>query len=60
MPKYTITKVFVVEAVSKEEAVAKATADPGELLEYVRVLEQPQPSVEAGWRKGLVKQLTGK
>ena len=52
MPNYTIRKVFVVEAASKEEAVAKATADPGELLEYVRVSEQPsQNSMRGGERR---------
>lgn len=64
MPKYTITKVFVVEADSKAEAKAKVTADPEELLEFLRVAEQPQPKVEpkpeSGWTKTLVTQLTGK
>lgn len=64
MSKYTITKVFVVEAESKAEAKAKVTADPEELLEFLRVSEQPQPKAEpkpdAGWTKTLVSQLTGK
>lgn len=63
MPKYTITKVFVVDAAFKAEAQAKVTADPEELLEYRRVAEQPQPKAEpkpeSGWTKTLVKQLTG-
>jgi hypothetical protein len=64
MPKYTITKVFVVEAASKAEAQAKVTADPEELLEFLRVAEATQPKAEpkpaAGWRTTLVTQLTGK
>ena len=60
MPKYKVTKVFLVDAASKEEAVAKVTAEPGELLEFVSVIEQGQPKAESGWRKNLVKQLTGK
>ena len=58
MPKYKVTKVFLVDASSKEEAIAKVTAEPGELLEFVSVIEQP--GGESGWRKSLVKQLTGK
>ena len=60
MAKYQITKVYFVEAESKEEAVAKITAEPGELLDRVFVTEQAQPKTEAGWTKSLVKQLTGK
>ena len=60
MPRYQITKVFFVDAASKEEAVAKITAEPGELLDRVFVTEQAQPTSEAGWTKSLVKQLTGK
>ena len=63
MPKYTITKVFVVEADSKAEAQAKVTADPDELLEFLLVAEPPQPTAEpkpeSGWTKTLVTQLTG-
>jgi hypothetical protein len=59
MPKYKVTKVFLVEAVSKQEAVAKVTTDPGELLEFVSVSEQAQPKTDAGWTKTLAKQLTG-
>lgn len=60
MPKYKVTKVFLVEATSKVEAVAQVTADPGELLEFVSVIEQSQPKSQAGWTRGVVKQLTGK
>jgi hypothetical protein len=60
MPKYKITKVFLVEADSKEAAVAKVTDEPGELLEFVSVIEQPGSRTESGWTKSLVKQLTGK
>ena len=58
MPKYKVTKVFVVEAASKEAAVAKVTDEPGELLEFVSVIEQP--GGQSGWTKSLKKQLTGK
>ena len=57
MPKYKVTKVFLVAAASKEEAVAKVTDEPGELLEFVSVIEQPGGA--SGWRKGLRKQLLG-
>jgi hypothetical protein len=57
MPKYKVTKVFLVEAASKPEAVAKVTADPGELLEFVSVIEQPGSG--SGWRKSVAKQLLG-
>jgi hypothetical protein len=60
VPKYKVTKVFLVDAESKEEAVAKITADPGELLEFVSVIEQPGSTSGSGWGKSLVKQLTGK
>ena len=66
MPKYKVTKVFLTEADSKEEAIAKITANPGELLEFVSVIEQPGKNDESGsgsgggWGKSLVKQLTGK
>ncbi len=62
MKTYQITKVFFVEANSKEEAVAIVTANPGELLEEVFVTEQyqPKPKPASGWTKTLTKQLTGK
>jgi hypothetical protein len=59
VPKYKVTKVFMVEAKSKEEAVAKITDEPGELLEFVSVILQPTTG-GSGWTNGLVKQLTGK
>jgi hypothetical protein len=58
MPTYKVTKVFLVDASSKPEAIAKVTDDPGELLEFVSVIEQP--GSQSGWRKSVVKQLTGK
>lgn len=58
MPKYKVTKVFLVEAASKQEAFAKVAAEPGELLEFVSVKEQPGSG--SGWSKSVVKQLTGK
>ena len=54
MPKYKVTKVFLVEADSKEAAVAKVTAEPGELgelLEFVSVIEQPGSRTESGWTR---------
>ena len=64
MPKYKVTKVFLTNADSKEDAIAKITVNPGELLEFVSVIEQPQKNDESGsgggWGKSLVKQLTGK
>jgi hypothetical protein len=47
MPKYMVTKVFLRDADSKEEVIAKITADPGELLKFVSVLEQPQKNDES-------------
>ena len=58
MPKYKVTKVFLVDAASKQEAVAKVTTEPGELLEFVSVIEQP--GGQSGWTKSLRKQLFGK
>ena len=60
MPRYQITKVFFVDAGSKEEAVAKVVAAPGELLEQVFATEQADPNAGAGWGKALKKQLSGK
>lgn len=57
MSKYKVTKVFVVEAASKEAAVAKVSAEPGELLEFVSVIEQP--GGKSGWGNALKTQLTG-
>jgi len=48
MPKNTVTRFFLTDADSKEEAIAKITADPGELLKFVSVLEQPQTNDESG------------
>lgn len=60
MPRYKITKVFFVDATPKEEAVAKITAPPGELLEQVFATEQADPNAGSGWGKSLKKQLIGK
>lgn len=60
MPKYKVTKVFTVEASSKQEAIQKVTDEPGELLEFVSVFEQPGSKTESGWKTSLRKQLTGK
>ncbi len=48
MLKYTVTKIFLTVADAKEEASAKITADPGELLKFVSVLEQLQTNDESG------------
>jgi hypothetical protein len=58
MPKYKVTKVFLVDAPSKQEAIAKVTDEPGELLEFVSVIEQA--GSHTGWKASLRKQLTGK
>jgi hypothetical protein len=58
MPKYKVTKVFTVDAASKEDAIAKVTAEPGELLEFFSVTEQPGRL--PGRKTSLRKQLTGK
>ena len=58
MPKYKVTKVFLVDAASKQAAVEQVTTDPGELLEFVSVIEQPGQK-PASWKTTLVKQLTG-
>ena len=63
MPLYKVTKVFMVTAGSKEEAVELVTKRPGELLEFVSVIQQGGPEAEAGWkawRKALGNQLAGK
>ncbi len=60
MPKYKVTKVFVVQAASKQEAVERVTNEPGELLEFVSVVLVAEPDPGGGWKAGLVKQLTGK
>ena len=60
MPKYKVTKVFVVTAASKQAAVEQVTTDPGELLEFVSVLLVADPAPQGGWKTGLVRQLTGK
>ena len=57
MPTYKVTKVYNVSAASKHEAVARITADPGELLEFVSVIEQPSLK-PAGWSTTLIRQLT--
>lgn len=58
MPKYKVTKVFTVEAASKQEAVDKVTNEPGELLDYVSVFLQAEG--KSGWKASLRKQFTGK
>ena len=58
MAKYKVTKVFTVDAASKQEAVAKVLDDPGELLEFVSVVLQAESP--AGWRTSLLKQLAGR
>ena len=60
MPKYKVTKVFVVQAASKPEAVERVTNEPGELLEYVSVVLVADPVPQRGWKISLVRQLTGK
>ena len=60
MPKYKVTKVYNVSAASKQEAVARITADPGELLEFVSVILVAESAPQGGWKASLVKQLTGK
>jgi hypothetical protein len=58
MPKYKVTKVFLVEAASKQAAVQQVTDEPGELLEYVSVFRQADG--QSGWKASLRKQLVGK
>ena len=60
VPKYKVTKVFVVHAASKQEAVERVTNEPGELLEFVSVILVAEPDPQGGWKASLVKQLTGK
>ena len=60
MPKYKATKVFVVQAASKQEAVERVTNEPGELLEFVSVIVVAEPAPQGGWKTTLVKQLTAK
>jgi hypothetical protein len=55
MARFKVTKVFIVEAASKEEAVKRVTNEPGELLEFVSVVRQADTG--SGWLRGLRKQL---
>ena len=54
MPKYKVTKVFIVDATSKQEAVDKVVANP-DTLEYVSV----KPIEEKGWLKTAKEMVTG-
>lgn len=55
MAKYKVTKVYVVEASSKSEAVDKVVKDP-DTLQYVSVSLQ----VDGGFIGAVKKQLGGK
>jgi len=56
MAKYKVTKVYIVEASNKVEAVDKVTKDPGELLEYVSAKKVENP----GFLGQVKQQLIGK
>jgi hypothetical protein len=66
MPTYRVTMSFLMDADSKEKINARVNAALGERLEFLSVMEHPQPPAdrkpkpEAGWLEILVKQLTGK
>lgn len=60
MALYQVSKVFKVEAATKQDAVEMVTNEPGELLEYVRVVMLAEVKPQGGWRRTLVSQLTGK
>lgn len=57
--KYKVTKIFVVEATDKQQALSllKNEQDALKYLEYVSIKEQ---EVSEGWTKALKDQLTGK
>ncbi len=60
MPKYKITKVFVVISASKAAALLRAEMEPNETMDYLSVVEQsaePQPN---GFLKSVRSQVTGK
>lgn len=57
--KYKVTKIFVVEATDKQQALGqlKNEQDALKYLEYVSIKEQ---EASEGWTKALKDQLTGK
>ncbi len=59
MPRYKITKVFVVDAPDKQQALSKLKIEQDALnhLEYVSVKEDQPPA--KGWASALKNQLTG-
>ena len=60
MTKYKVTKVFIFEAPSKTEAMARVAASTtDEVLEYISVVEQPQAR-EKGWFGAVKEQVVGK
>ncbi len=59
MPKYKVTKVFMVEAGSKLDAVDKVTKHAAETLEFISVIGQA-PEKPQGWRSAVRTQVSGK
>ncbi len=58
MHTYKVTKVFHVQALSKQDAVEQVTNNPGELLEFVSVVLQT--THRTGWKVSFLKQLKAK
>jgi len=59
MPKYKVTKVFMVEAASKLDAVDQVTNNAAEALEFISVLQQ-MPDKPKGWLGVVRSQVAGK
>lgn len=58
MPKYKITKVFLVDAPDKQQALAKLKNEQDALnyLEYVSIKDEPSTG---SWTKAIKNQLAG-
>jgi hypothetical protein len=58
MARYKVTKVYVIEAASKDEAFAVLRRGGSEQLEYISIQEVSEP--KKGWTGELKGQLIGK
>ena len=59
MPKYKVTKVFVLAAASKQEALTQVVQNTDETLEFLSISEQA-PERSNGWLQTAKHQVTGK
>jgi hypothetical protein len=58
MAKFKITKVYIVEAASKDEAFAIVKRTGSEFLEYIGIQQVPEPNKNS-WTGALKNQLAG-